>query len=85
METFVSKLDLLFFYYLSDSKSDVVGVLKVNAYVPEDATYMNFSLRLVTESEHDTMAEFGLPKFVHDAKSFPFFEDIYGHTIDIRA
>jgi len=85
MGTFVSEIELWFFYYLSDSNNDVVGVLKVNSYIPEDAKYMNFTLRLVTEVEHDTMAEFGVTKHTHDAKAFPFFESIHGYAIDTRA
>lgn len=82
---FESEAVLDFFYYLIDEKRDVVGVLKVNAYVPEDAKYMYWYLREVTEVEHDTMAEFGVPKHTHDAKAHPFFDDGHGHAIDIRA
>ncbi len=84
MGTFVSDLEIWFFYYLSDSKGDVVGVLKVNNYVPEDAKYMHWALRQVTEIEHDTMIAFGLPEHTHDGKKYPFFEDFHGHAIDIR-
>ena len=84
METSVSEMELWFFYYLSDSNNDVVGVLKVNAYVPEDAKYMHWALRQVTEVEHDTMAAFGLPKHTHDGKKYPFFADLHGQAYDIR-
>jgi hypothetical protein len=85
MGTSVSELELWFFYYLIDGNDDVSGVLTVNRYLDGDIRYRGNLLRQVTEVEHDTMVAFGLPKHVHDAKAFPFFEDIHGQAIDSRA
>ena len=85
MGTFVSKLEIWFYYYLIDMTGDVAGVLKVNTYVTEEARYRRWALRQVTETEHDTMSAFGLPEYTHDGKNYPFFEDCHGQPIDIRA
>ena len=81
-----SPLELLFFYYLIDEKCDVSGVLTVNKYLEAGGLlFCGYSLRQVTEVEHDTMAEFGVRKYTHDAKSYPFFQDVHGHVHDTRA
>ena len=81
----MSEIEIWFFYYLTDTNNDVAGVLKTNTYLEEELYYRGFGTRLVTEVEHDTMAAFGVPRHTHDAKAFPFFEDIHGQAIDSRA
>lgn len=80
----MSELELWFFYYLIDGNRDVSGVLMVNKYLEENMIYRGHLIRQVTEVEHDTMAAFGVPKHTHNAKAFPFFEDVHGHVHDTR-
>ena len=80
----MSELELWFFYYLIDGNNDVAGVLTVNKYLEDVLLYRGHLLRQVTEVEHDTMAEFGLPKYHHNANDYPFFADVLNHVHDVR-
>ena len=66
---------LSFFYFLYDKVSEeLVGVLTVNRQLISGLLYKNMSMKEVTETEHDSMTAFDIPKYVHDAIAHPFFE-----------
>jgi hypothetical protein len=73
-----------FFYYLTDSDGNVDGVLTVNVPLEKDMLFCGFRTKEVLESEHDTMIAFGVKKYTHDAKAYPFFEDCLGGIRDVR-